>query len=1344
MKIKLLLFSLLTTVSFSTLATFAAPAKTAIPPDLEAWQQWVLKDYYLCYANPDGSGAGVCQWPGTLSLDVTETGATFSQHWNILAPGWAYLPGGIYWPQDVLLSNAPATVVKHNDRPALWLEPGHHTLSGTFQWKKNPQTLHIPTEVALLNFSRNGQKAETVWGRDSSLWISEQKPAKKENERVHVEVYRLIRDASPILVETVISLELSNVARELSLGNVLLDGYLIQQVESALPVHIAKNGDVKVLARPGKYELKIILRGLAQTEQFTMPKNGAPWPESEVWAFAQDAKIRVVNVVGEHPVDPKHLNVPQAWQTYPAFELVPNETLTLETQSKAGASQDPGHFALARKMWLNFSGTEFTCVDTLKLEDSTKDRLNMRQHQTLGNVHEQADNYIISKDPITSLTGIELRKTIGAFEATSQFSAPLKNISAAGWDLEMDRISTSLILPPGYELLAATGVDTVNGSWKSRWNLLDIFLLCLLAAISFRLFGFVWGLIAVLGFTISLQLPHFPAFGWLNALISIALLRALPNNWMKEAARFYNIISLGFIALIIIPFTIDRVKLVLYPQLERSISWASSSQTETQVEAAAQEEYDLDSPAPRSRVKRADKYYDAYSSGPSWSIGSSKSKSRPVVTQAGPGRPNWIWKVNKLYWSGPIPPDQTYSLYILRPWQTKVVYSLSVAFGLAFIILLIVKSIPLLKAATPPPIKKAVNVIAWLTASMAFTLSAQADTPTPELLTELKSHLIQTNDCKGSCVEIEKARIEIEGERVVLRMKAHAVAPVRLPLPGNRKDWAPSEILINDKAMLFGKYDSDQQFSIPLNPGLSDIQLIGSTKDKDKVLLQFPKRPHWVETNVKGWDVFGLSQNRLSGDALEFQRTKILSKEFGKEMDITPFVTVTRTFDFDIDWHVETTVKRIAPQAHSFSVHIPLLETESPLTENLKVDRKRRVALSFAQDQQKASWVSTLTKAPDLVLKAPELKNRTERWRINASPLWHMTYDGIAPLTRNTKGHLSPYFAPWPGETLSLHLTKPDSVPGNTLAIDQASITSQVGERSRTHQLKIKLRATQGGRHTITLAGANQLLSVTSNGGTLPLTLKDNKLNLPISPGEQNVVIEWREKIDLTTKLSSPLVDLNIPSANVEITIELPPSRWLWLLKGPKLGPALLFWSILFVLVLFTLLFTRYIPTPLRAVDWIILGLGIALTSWLLLLFFFFTFAAISLRAKHVSAISDKSFNFIQFCLIGSVVVCGIILIGIIPNSLLGEPNMYIDGNNSYAGHLNWFTDFSEQILPVVQIFSLPQIVYQIAILLWSIWLAMSLMKWGKWIFESISKEKLWIAPEYKQPKKPLFQKDAK
>jgi hypothetical protein len=81
-----------------------------------------------------------------------------------------------------------------------------------------------------------------------------------------------------------------------------------------------------------------------------------------------------------------------------------------------------------------------------------------------------------------------------------------------------------------------------------------------------------------------------------------------------------------------------------------------------------------------------------------------------------------------------------------------------------------------------------------------------------------------------------------------------------------------------------------------------------------------------------------------------------------------------------------------------------------------------------------------------------------------------------------------------------------------------------------------------------------------------------------------------------------------------------------------------------------------------------------------------------------------------------------------IPYGLLAQPDMHLIGNGSYLQNLQWYQDVVTGELPVATSWSLPLWCYQLAMLLWSLWLATALVRWLPWAWRQLSYLGFWPA----------------
>ena len=90
-----------------------------------------------------------------------------------------------------------------------------------------------------------------------------------------------------------------------------------------------------------------------------------------------------------------------------------------------------------------------------------------------------------------------------------------------------------------------------------------------------------------------------------------------------------------------------------------------------------------------------------------------------------------------------------------------------------------------------------------------------------------------------------------------------------------------------------------------------------------------------------------------------------------------------------------------------------------------------------------------------------------------------------------------------------------------------------------------------------------------------------------------------------------------------------------------------------------------------------------------------------------------------------------------IERGLLGIPDMQIAGNHSTRFQLNWNMDRIESIMPTPWVLSLPQWIYHLLMLAWSLWLAFSLVSWLRWGWGCFSKDRLWMPVKWRRKAKP-------
>ena len=91
--------------------------------------------------------------------------------------------------------------------------------------------------------------------------------------------------------------------------------------------------------------------------------------------------------------------------------------------------------------------------------------------------------------------------------------------------------------------------------------------------------------------------------------------------------------------------------------------------------------------------------------------------------------------------------------------------------------------------------------------------------------------------------------------------------------------------------------------------------------------------------------------------------------------------------------------------------------------------------------------------------------------------------------------------------------------------------------------------------------------------------------------------VSWRNEVEGGSLFTSPEVTLASTANNITLTTQFPRNRWILLLGGPALGPAILFWGVLIVVTLLGLMFSRIPGLPLTTVDAVLLATGLTLSN---------------------------------------------------------------------------------------------------------------------------------------------------
>ena len=513
--------------------------------------------------------------------------------------------------------------------------------------------------------------------------------------------------------------------------------------------------------------------------------------------------------------------------------------------------------------------------------------------------------------------------------------------------------------------------------------------------------------------------------------------------------------------------------------------------------------------------------------------------------------------------------------------------------------------------------------------------------------------------------------------------------------------------------------------------GRQKVTLRGPVPAVDSLEVQFPTPPRLVTVDSDGWFVAGIKDRRLLSGSL--QLTRLQTDADGDETvrwessRFPAFARIERTVELDLDWRVRTTVYRVAPVQGALTLDVPLIDGESIVSADFVVD-ENRVLVSMNPQQHSISWTSNLPRKSPMTLRAEEGAPWNEVWRIAVGNIWNAEFTGVPE--SDTGGDVSNVriaeFNPRGGEQLTLVATRPLAAEGTTLAFDAVNLSVTHGGRSSDTALTLSYRSTTGDQHVLRLPAGADVTSVSIDGRPQTLRAENGELTLPISPGEHSISVNWRATGEMGLRTTTPHIDIGAPASNIEISLTRPRDRWLLGTHGPQLGPAVLYWSELAVLILFALILGRIGLTPLSSAHWLLLGIGFSTFSWPALGVVVVWLLACGIREKWKTDVNWWRFNLIQTAIGGLTVIALLYVVTTLPQGLLGTPDMHVTGHGSYGNVLNWFADRSDSALPVASVFTVPLWIYKALILAWALWLSFALLRWLPWVWQCFSSQGYW------------------
>jgi hypothetical protein len=1277
------------------------------------------------------------------------------------------------------------------------LSQGKFALTGKFLWSTLPKSLQVPPEVALVSLNLRGENIEQPLVSDrGELWLKEVDVAERAAEdSAAVMVFRRLEDGVPFKIVSQLVLRISGKARELTLGSILPSGSVLVSVSSPLDTRVGADGVVRVQVRPGEHRITFESL-LAVPPSSALPAAGSlpGWPEEEIWVWVPNEDFRTVRLSGPTLIDSSRTELPEEWAGLTTYVVQANETLQFEAVRRGEQEQGANALHLERTAWLSLGGDSLLVRDSLSGQMNREWRLNASPELELSRVSINGTDQLITEDPKSKQRGVELRAQALSLVAESKLEAKLSDLPVVGWDHPVASAELTLNLPPGWDLLHASGADSVSSTWLSSWSLLDVFLVLLAAVATYKLIGTAAGVMVLFALVLLHQQPGSPQLIYFHLLGGYALLQFLPDSAFRRFVTFHYHATLVLFGVLVATFSFHHLVQAIFPSVLApggnlygflepfffmiestlggwimftlfvwgvwifvhgnffsgflyGVSAATLAVLVGMFSSFTGTTYFNDQGFNERRGASAAKmlpqsapYGDSDSMESFLGGSGARNMKRKVlqeidanaVVQTGLGLPEWSWRSARLSWAGRVEPDYRASLYLVGPFGHGVLSFIRVLLLLAIVALFFQRSNPPWWSRLRFGRTFATLLLASSCSLMATRSEAQSF-PDNWHLQALEERL-QAEICENECLTLNELTLEVTGTTLKGVGRVSSRGPGAVSLPGPLTQLGISSVVIDGAAPAPLRRDSSGILWARIPSGVHTITFLGRLRSSEVVTLQFPVNPQHVSVTAADWEVDGVSSSGAVQESVQLTRRGGVAQNGAQAVDagveVSSWITVKRELGLGLPWSVTTTLTRSGSLERPELVKVKLLPTESVVTPGIKVEGQTAQVL-FQRGVAEAVWEGTLPEQGPLTLLASSEPRMTEVWELRCSALWQCAVSGLAPERSVLEAESAWSWKPFPGESVAVEVTRPLGASGQSLTVDRAVYTLTPGVRSLEGLIELSVRASQGGFKKISLPDGAVLTRVLINSNDETTRYQGTVLSLPVKPGATSLQVTFTVPREEGLVLKAPPVAIDGVMANVTTRFYVPGERWIVATRGSGLGPVVLFWGKLVAVFLFALFLGRTPLGPLGTKEWVLLGLGLAALPIPLMLVPVLWAFLIQWRERAPSS-SRFRFNVGQILLSVLTLLVLMVFFRAISDGLIISPDMNILGYQSSSGLLSWYLDYAEGTFPEASIYSLPLWVWRIVMLGWSTWLVFSLIRWLKWAYAALSVGGLWMA---KQPK---------
>jgi hypothetical protein len=331
-------------------------------------------------------------------------------------------------------------------------------------------------------------------------------------------------------------------------------------------------------------------------------------------------------------------------------------------------------------------------------------------------------------------------------------------------------------------------------------------------------------------------------------------------------------------------------------------------------------------------------------------------------------------------------------------------------------------------------------MMGWFQSSDAE--SANLAFPPPEILQQLQDRLLEKADCYPQCADLAAMELTATNNSLQFLIEVHAAVQTAIPLPGNLDAWLPDTVLLDQQILKGILKDSGGGLWALIPPGIHRLTLLGRTGARNTIQISLPLKPHRVTAQAQDWEIQGIHPDGTVDAGIQLIRRKKETSTSLSMADVAlpPFFRVERVLHLGLKWEVSTIIKRLTPTGIPVVISLPLLAGESVTTGGVQVENGHAI-VNFESQANERQYTSILDMASEIKLQTPRSVAWTEKWVLDASPVWHCELSGIPVVHhQDQQGHWRPEWRPWPGESVAIKVIRPLATTGQLTTIDRAQL----------------------------------------------------------------------------------------------------------------------------------------------------------------------------------------------------------------------------------------------------------------------------------------------------------------